>query len=222
MAENYTVLEKPLNEKERLQALNRYEILDTPPDGSFEHLTRLASTLFNMPIAIISLVDEDRIWFKSHYGVDAKQIDRMPGLCASAILSNDVYIVENAKEDPRTLANPLVAGTFGLQFYAAAPLITKDGYNLGTFCIIDRKQRYLTEAQKEILQRLADIVIDEMELRLSARNLLSNTANHLKNVIREIQAVPEDYQLENLKSLTFTSKKLIQNIDKQLNIKTSL
>lgn len=209
-------VEKPANEAERLKALKRYEILDTPPDGSFDHLTKLAATLFNVPVAIISLVDENRIWFKSHYGVDAKQIDRVPGLCASAILSNELYIVENAIEDPRTLANPLVAGEMGLRFYAAAPLITKDGYSLGTFCIIDKKQRYITEPQKEVLQRLADIVIDEMELRLSARNLLANTSNHLKLTIKEIEAVPESAGTDNLKALVGTSRKLVQHIDGQL------
>lgn len=213
-----TPLQKPANEKDRIKALNRYEILDSPPDGSFDHLTKLAATLFNVPIAIVSLVDEDRIWFKSHHGVDAKQIDRVPGLCASAILTEDLYIVENAIEDPRTLSNPLVVGTLGLKFYAAAPLITKEGYNLGTFCIIDKKQRYLTEAQKEILQRLADVVMDEIEIRLAARSLLFNTSNHLKNTVKEIESIPEEVQNEKLKTLIGTSKKLIQNIEKQLSL----
>jgi GAF domain-containing protein len=210
-------VEKPANEPARLEALKRYEILDTPPDGSFDHLTQLAATLFNVPIALISLVDEDRIWFKSHYGLDVPQIDRDPGLCASAILSQEVYIVEDAREDPRTLSNPLVAGNFGLRFYAAAPLITRQGYNLGTFCIIDRKQRYITEAQKEILQRLADIVIDEMEIRLSARSLLASTSAHLKDTLQAIELVPASAQSENLRLLMGTSKKLIHQIDWQLN-----
>ena len=209
---------KPSNESERIKALSRYEILDSPPDGSFDHLTKLAATLFNVPISIISLVDHDRIWFKSHYGVDAKQIERVPGLCASAILSDEIYIIENAVEDPRTLTNPLVAGSFGLKFYAAAPLITKDGYNLGTFCIIDKKQRYLTEEQKGILQKLADIVMDEMEIRLSARNLLFNTNNHLKNTLKEIEKLPVNDTTEQLKRLSEISKKLINNIDRQLEL----
>jgi hypothetical protein len=216
-AEKY-VVQKPSNEEGRLKALRRYEILDTPPDGSFDNLTNLAATLFNVPICIISLVDEDRIWFKSHHGIDAKQIDRVPGLCASAILSKDLYVVENALDDPRTLSNPLVAGTFGLRFYAAAPLITSEGYNLGTFCIIDKQQRYLTEPQKEILQRLADIVMDEIELRLSARNLLSNTCNHLKSTVKELEGFPGTAQSESLSRISTTSKKLIQNIEQRLNL----
>ena len=98
----------PAKEVLRIKALQKYQILDTPPDGSFTHIVELASKILNVPIAIISLVDTDRIWFKSAIGVgDVKQIDRVPGLCASAILSDDLYVVENAITDPRTIANPL-------------------------------------------------------------------------------------------------------------------
>lgn len=207
----------PDNEEQRLKALRRYQILDTPPDGSFDHLTRLASTLFNMPIAIISLVDESRIWFKSHEGIDADQIDRVPGLCASAILSDELYVVEDAVKDPRTLANPLVAGKFGLKFYAAAPLKTSDGYNLGTFCIIDKQQRYLTEPQKEILKRLADIVVDEMELRLSARKFYEETHQHLKQTISTMEALPQKAQNDEIKLLLKNSRRLIKEVKDKLN-----
>lgn len=175
-------------EAERIKALKRYNILDTPPDGSFDRITKLAAKLLNVPIAIVTLVDTDRIWFKSRYGLDVSQIDRDPGLCASAILSDEIYLVEDAGKDPRTLANPLVAGSFGLQFYAAAPLKVKDGYNLGTLCVIDKHPRHLNDYEKQILQDLANILIDEMELRLAARtavyqqNQLLNIAVHdLKN-----------------------------------------
>src|SRR4051812_49048713 len=97
------ILEMPGNETKRVEALKRYEILDTPSDGSFDRITRLAATIFKVPIAIISMVDTDRIWFKSHHGLSVSQINREPGLCASAILSTDTYIVENAAEDARTL-----------------------------------------------------------------------------------------------------------------------
>jgi hypothetical protein len=211
----------PPNETERMNALRRYEILDTPPDGSFDNLTKLACRMFNMPIAIISLVDDNRIWFKSHQGVDATQIDRVPGLCASAILSNELYVVENAAEDPRTLANPLVAGALGLRFYAAAPLITKEGYSLGTFCVIDQKQRYLTENEKDILQGLADIVMGEMELRISARKLLENTGNHLKTAVSEIEALPETSENSKIKSLVQTARELVTHIEDRLEYRAS-
>ena len=156
----------------RIEVLKGYEILDTPPEGSFNKMTALAAKVFNVPIAIVSLVDQDRIWFKSHHGIDVNEIDNDPGLCASAILSDDIYLVEDARNDPRCLTNPLVAGSFGLQFYAAAPLQTWDGFNLGTFCIIDKKQRYINTDQQEILREMASIVMENMEMRLHARRVI--------------------------------------------------
>lgn len=156
-------------EQERIEALRRYEILDTPPDGSFDRVAALAAKLFDVPIALVTLVDQDRIWFKARYGLDGVvEIGRDPGLCASAILEDKPYIVEAAREDPRTLANPLVSGKFGLQFYAASPLRTSDGHGLGTLCIIDRSPRTFSPRQADMLQGLSEIVMDEMELRLSS------------------------------------------------------
>ncbi|MDQ2971719.1 MAG: GAF domain-containing protein [Pseudomonadota bacterium] len=155
------------SERARLDALRRYDILDTPPDGNFDHVTALAAGLFSAPIAIVSLVAEDRIWFKSHHGMDVQQIHRSPGLCVSAILGDGPYVVANAKHDRRTLANPLVAGTFGLQFYAAVPLRNHDGYNLGTLCVIDHEPRAVSDTEIAKLEKLATVVMDKMELRLS-------------------------------------------------------
>lgn len=181
-------METGINESERLKALKRYDILDTPADGNFDRLTSLASKMFNMPIAIISLVDHDRIWFKSHYGLDGvEQIDRYPGLCASAILSNEVYLVENAIEDPRSLTNPLVCGQMGLRFYAAAPLHTSDNHNIGTLCIIDKKQRFISREQMDMLQELAAIVVDEMELRLAARNASKQSNERISELEKELK-----------------------------------
>lgn len=175
-------------EEARIEALRKYEILDTPPDGSFDHITKMTAQLLDVPIAIVSLVDTDRIWFKSRYGLEAQEIGRDPGLCSSAILTDDIYLVEDAKKDMRTLSNPLVAGEFGLQFYAAAPLKTKEGYNLGTLCVIDRKPRKLSEKDQKTLRDLAELVIQQMELRLEARTaikhqhqILNITAHDLKN-----------------------------------------
>ncbi|HET6894428.1 MAG TPA: GAF domain-containing protein [Candidatus Baltobacteraceae bacterium] len=159
----------PSNEAERMRAVRRYEVLDTPPDGAFDRITALSSELFDVPISLVTIVDEDRIWFKSRCGLDdVQEISRDPGLCASAILQDTPYIIEEARRDPRTLANPLVRGQFGLQFYAAAPLRTEDGYRLGTLCIIDREPRVFSPKQADVLDRLSRIVMDEMELRLSA------------------------------------------------------
>ncbi|QED36679.1 GAF domain-containing protein [Antarcticibacterium arcticum] len=175
-------------ETERIKAVNRYDILDTPKDGNFDRITVLASKMFNVPIAIISIVDEDRIWFKSQYGLEGvKQIDREPGLCASAILSKDVYLVENAIEDPRCMTNPLVCSDFGLRFYAAAPLQTKDGHNLGTLCIIDKKQRFIHKGQLDILEEMAAIVVDELELRLAARIAIKKSSERIAELENQLK-----------------------------------
>lgn len=164
-------------ELKRLESLYKYEILDTPPDGCYDEITSLATKIFNVPIAIISLVDTDRIWFKSATGLDVDEIPRSPGLCSSAIMSHDIYIVENAREDPRTLANPLVAGLMQLQFYAAAPLRSADGYNLGNICIIDKQPRILTGKESSMLIQLSRIVMDHFEVKLKARLILKDLQN---------------------------------------------
>ncbi|MGB3335839.1 MAG: histidine kinase dimerization/phosphoacceptor domain -containing protein [Devosia sp.] len=168
-------------EAARLAAVRRYDILDTPPDGSFDRITALAASLFDVPISIISLVDTDRVWFKSHYGLDGvEQIGKEPGLCASAIIQDDAWVLENAATDVRSLTNPLVAGEFGLRFYAGVPLTTTDGFNLGTLCVIDRQPKPVTEDQIRHLRHLASVVMDQMELRLAARNAVAELSGALE------------------------------------------
>ena len=169
-------------ETERLAAVRRYDILDSPPDGAFDRITALAARRFGVPIAIISIVDEDRIWFKSHHGLPVEQIDREPGLCASAILGDTPYLIEDAKSDPRSLANPLVAGDFGLRFYAAVPLTTNDGHNLGTLCVIDQEPRPIAQEHIEDLKDLASIVMDQLELRLSSRRAVGKASLMAKEI----------------------------------------
>lgn len=168
----------------RLEAVRRYEILDTPADGAFDRVTRLAAKLFRVPIAIVSVVDEDRIWFASHHGIPVEEIGRDAGLCASAILQYDPWLVEDAKIDPRTLTNPLVAGEMGLRFYAGVPLTTSDGYNLGTLCVIDKKPRTLADEEIRLLEDLAGIVMDELELRLAARRRIKLEADLREQALR--------------------------------------
>ena len=187
----------PEDERQRMAAVKRYDILDTPPDGSFDRITAIAARRFNVPIAIINIVDHDRIWFKSHHGAPMEQIGREPGLCASAILSTEPHILTDAKTDPRSLANPLVAGNFGLRFYAGVPLRTSDGYNLGTLCVIDKEARPVDQRELDDLKDLASIVMDQLELRLSARQAISKT---------EIMAREIDHRVMN--SLQFISSLL--------------
>lgn len=161
----------PANEAERLAAVRRYQVLDTPPDGAFDRITALAARLFGVPISIVSIVDHDRIWFKSHHGIDATEIDRAPGLCASAVCQYEPWIVSDARIDSRTIDNPLVAGELGLRFYLGVPLTTSDGYNLGTLNVIDVEPREVSDEELATLTDLASVVMDELELRLASRKL---------------------------------------------------
>jgi signal transduction histidine kinase len=168
---NRGIIMSATTELERINALRRYHILDTPPDGAFDRITSLAARILNVPISIVSLVDTDRIWFKSHHGLDVEEIDRVPGLCASAILNHIPYILNDALIDPRSLANPLVAGELGFRFYVGIPLTTQDNYNLGVLSIIDFEPRIITEEELKTLNDLAQLVMDQMELRLASRNI---------------------------------------------------
>lgn len=180
-------------EEDRIGALLRYGILDTPPDNTFDKLTKLAAKLMKVPVAIISLVDRDRVWFKSRFGLDTQQMERKDGLCNTVILADDFYQIENAAIDPRVSEHELVKGDFGLRFYAAYPLKTKDGFNLGAFCIIGKEPRSLTEEEQEVLRDLRDIAMDQIELKLTSKlsvtrhnHILNTTAHDLKNPLTTI------------------------------------
>jgi GAF domain-containing protein len=214
-----TTVELPPNENERLSALHKFQILDTPQDGSFDRITALAALIFKVPIAIISLVDSDRIWFKSHHGLPVRQINRDPGLCASAILSNDLYIIENAREDPRCLTNPLVAGEFGLQFYAASPLHTEENFNLGTLCIIDQQPRKFSAEERSILKHLGEIVMDEMNMRLALRETalnVKNLAGEISEELRQAAAKINQGTKDDISSYLDSSRIYLQNVQNQL------
>lgn len=180
-----------MREYERILALKKYEILDTPPEGAYDNITALVAKLLKVPICIVSLVDEDRIWFKSHHGLDSQEIERSPGLCSSVIMQDDLYLVEDALLDPRTLTNSLVTSDFGLRFYAGYPLKTSSNHNLGSFCVVDKNPRTLTEEESQLLKTFADIIINQLELRLSARELVASLA----------KAKQEAYKIEKLEQI---------------------
>ncbi len=162
----------PANEAERLQALARYEVLDTPPEQAFDDLTMLASHILDVPIAVVSLVDEARQWFKSSVGIDVKETPREHAFCAHAILGNEVMVVGDALRDERFHDNPLVTSPPGFRFYAGAPLLTEDGFALGTLCLVDRKPRMLTPDQLELLRALARLVVSRLEERRKVAKLV--------------------------------------------------
>jgi GAF domain-containing protein len=163
------VIAKPANEDGRIAALEKYAILDTDPEQSFDDLTLLASFVCKTPIALISLVDEDRQWFKSRVGMDASETSRDIAFCSTAILQSDVLVVPDALLDERFRDNPLVASDPHIRFYAGAPLINEDGYALGTLCVVDRTPRELAPEQREALKALSRLVLAQLEFR---RNLI--------------------------------------------------
>lgn len=159
-------MEISTQEAERLAALVRYDMLDTDAEESFDRITRIVASMFQAPIALVSLVDQNRQWFKSAVGLTAKQTPREHAFCAHAICGRGVFVVKDATLDTRFSDNPLVVGQPEIRFYAGAPLVTPDDYALGTLCIIDRQSRpEPTPEQKQILTDLADLVMREMETR---------------------------------------------------------
>ncbi|MFJ4828814.1 PP2C family protein-serine/threonine phosphatase [Streptomyces sp. NPDC088747] len=156
-----------------MDAVRRYNILDTPPDGAFTRVAAMAARLFQVPVASVTIVDEDRIWFKAAHGLEGvSEIGREPGLCGSAILADETLVIPDTLTDPVACDNGLVTGPMAVRFYAAAPIITGDGHRLGTVNILDTKPRLITQDDTATLADLAAIVLDELEMRLAALNAL--------------------------------------------------
>lgn len=157
---------KSTNEEARLNALRRLEILDTPQDPAFDKLTSFAARFFKVPIALITFVDEDRQWFKSRYGLELNQTPHDVAFCSHAILEDETFVVPNATEDPRFCDNPLVLGDPNIRFYAGHPIISHEGYKLGTLCVIDNKPRQFSVEEQNKLSELANKVSVLLESRL--------------------------------------------------------
>ena len=161
----------PQNEQERLLELRKYDILDTESDVVFDNMVQLASYICKTPIAAISLVDENRQWFKAIFGLNAKETSRDVAFCAHTILEEDSLIIENALNDERFFDNPLVTGDPSIRFYAGVPLVTQRGMHLGTLCVIDTEFRQITQEQLSAIKTLAHSVMAHLELRLSHKKI---------------------------------------------------
>lgn len=155
------------DEQRRIAAVRRYQLVDQPMEAAYARIAFVAGALFGTPIATVSLVEEDRVWLAACHGLTGvRELGKEPGLCASVVSQDDVYVINDAAVDPRTFQHPLVRGELGLRFYAAAPIRTHDGYRLGTVNVIDNRPREATARQVQALEHLAAMVSDELELRL--------------------------------------------------------
>jgi len=170
----------PENEAKRLERLSLYRILDTPNEEVFDRITRIVAQTIGVPIALVSLVDHKRQWFKSKYGLDADETPRDIAFCSHAILGDKPLVIEDATQDPRFFDNPLVVSDPSIRFYAGAPLQTSEGVNLGTLCAIDRRPRQLSDAHRQLLEDLAKIVVDEFELRVALQDSMNRTAQEIR------------------------------------------
>jgi GAF domain-containing protein len=155
----------PSQESARVAALDRYAILDTEPEQTFDDLVILAAYICKTPIAMLSLVDEHRQWFKSRVGVQIRETPKETSFCAHAIQQEDLFIVPDTLKDPRFKDNPMVLGEPHIRFYTGAPIVNEDGFALGTLCVIDRQPRELDSEQKEALWALSRLALGQMELR---------------------------------------------------------
>ncbi len=172
-----------LLEMQRLAALKRYRLLDTPPEERFNDIVAVAARLLDTPIALISLIDEKRQWFKAKLGLDVAETARDVAFCDHAIRRRETLVVPNAMEDPRFAENPLVTAGPGIRFYAGAPLVTPDGHALGTVCVIDVKERRdFGPAEQLVLESLSRLVVDHLELR---RQAMMNAEMSRRSALRE-------------------------------------
>lgn len=168
----------PVGEQERLSQLRSLAILDTPPEERFDRVTRMAQRLFGVPIALVSLVDENRQWFKSCFGLDVSETERRISFCGHAILNNRVFVIEDTLQDERFADNPLVTGEPHIRFYAGQPLHTMSGQAMGTLCIIDRAPRSFGDGDRAMLADLAGMVEREiMAVQLAISDELTRISN---------------------------------------------
>jgi len=217
----------PSNETQRLAALRRYNVLDTQAEAAFDDLTRLAAQICGTPVSLITLLDENRQWFRSRAGLDIAETSRDLSFCSHAILQADLLVVEDAGIDERFADNPLVTEGPSIRSYAGMPLITPDGFALGTLCVIDRQPRQFTPAQAEALRTLARQVMTQLELRRHLAELARNVEQHQRTEERLrtteafyqtlVETLPQNILRKDLQGrFTFANRKFCQSIGKRL------
>ena len=164
-----------IDEQQRLDELRSYDILDTPAEVGFDDITQLIAAQLDVPIALISLIDQDRQWFKSKIGLEVAQTSRDVAFCAHALHHDDILVVEDTHADPDFADNPLVTGEPFIRFYAGMPLITPKGHRLGTLCVIDHQVRQLSSLEAKTLRVLAKQVMQQIESKRQLRELQTAT-----------------------------------------------
>lgn len=196
----------PANEAERLRTLRAYKILDTKPEERFDELTQLAALICGTPISLISLLDSDRQWFKSRFGLDRQETPRAQAFCTHAIMQPELFVIPDASKDELFANNPLVTGDLHIRFYAGEPLAARDGHLLGTICVMDREPHTLTDSQMEALKIVGRLVIANIELRSDLQDLKDalareasggasdSSAANLNEIISRLRGVASDLQ----------------------------
>lgn len=207
-------MEIPLNEVDRMTALVRYGILDTEAEEQFDRITRLVAVLLDAPIALVSLIDHRRQWFKSSFGLSTRETPREHAFCAHAICGRDLFVVPDATKDTRFAENPLVTGQPNIRFYMGAPLVTHDDYALGTLCVIDRTPRSDPPAQhKQAIRDLAAVVMHHMETRRLLRQNQS-AARRAGSVVAEmIQSLEAPAGRRNMAALAGDARNVAAILD---------
>jgi phosphoglycerate-specific signal transduction histidine kinase len=202
---------KPINEALRQEELESFNILGSSPQVEYDEITLLASTICKTPSALVSLIDDDRQWFKSHHGLDAKETPRNVSFCGHAINQDGLFEINDAFRDDRFSDNPLTTGEPNVVFYAGQPLVSEQGYKLGTLCVIDHTPRQLTQEQKDAMKVLAKHVIAQMELERSNKNL--------KDSLEKISSQKEELiQSSKMKTLGVMAGGIAHEINNPLGI----
>lgn len=189
---------KHVDEEERLAELESYGVLDTPSDPAFDEVVDLLATMLDMPVALISLVDEDRQWFRARHGFEPSETPLEQSICSHAILCDDILEIEDTLDDARTADNPLCCGVLAeMRYYAGAPLITGNGHSIGSLCVLDTKPRKLTPEQRQLLRVMARQVMRQLDLQRALRNkeMLREEIDHrVKNSLQTVASTVRLYR----------------------------